>query len=58
MTEKDYFALHSEIPNVLEKKLYLLLNIFSVFFFFFFFFFFCNPVKTYYSIWYDMSFTW
>ena len=37
LTEKDYFALHSDIPNVL-KKIYLLLNIFSVLFFFFFFF--------------------
>ena len=36
LTEKDYFALHFDIPNVL-KKIYLLL-IFSVFFFFFFFF--------------------
>ena len=34
LTEKDYFALHSDIPNVL-KKIYLLLNIFSVLFYFF-----------------------
>ena len=41
LTEKDYFALHSDIQNVLQKKkIYLLLNIFSVFSFFFFFFFF------------------
>ena len=32
MTAKDYFALHSDIPNVL-KKIYLLRNIFSVLFF-------------------------
>ena len=55
ITEKDYFALHSDIPNVLEKKyIYTYFLIFSVFFgfffFFFFFFFFCYPVKTYYSI--------
>ena len=53
MTEKDYFALHFDIPNVLKKYTYFL--IFSVFYFYIFF---NNPVKSYYSIWYDMSFTW
>ena len=61
LTEKDYFALLSDIPNVLKKYTYFL--IFSVFYFFFFFFFFFflfiyNPVKSYYSIWYDMLLTW